>query len=424
MLRLKTRKPVAAMTSKKLKKIIEDDKNHLFQNYGNRLPVCFVRGKDSYLFDQDNRKYIDFFSGIAVSNLGYGHKELIAALRRQVGTLIHTSNWYFNREQNEAAKLITQLSFPGKTLFVNSGAEANEAAIKLARAYGISQQKNRHRIITFTNSFHGRTFGSMSATAQAKIHSGFGPLVPGFIYLPFGDIKQLSRELKRNRKVCAVMLELIQGEGGIHLADKKYVKELFQLCRKRDVLVIIDEVQTGIGRTGKAFGYQHYGVVPDIITLAKGLAGGMPVGAIHAKNYLVPSLGRGTHGTTFGGNHVTCAAVCAVLQELKKKSLLGNVNRVSDYLFKRLCILKEKTGFIKEVRGMGLHIGIELDRPGAALVTRALEMGLVINCTAERVIRIMPPLNISLKTVKEGMAIFEKIFLEELETSDNSKSKE
>ncbi len=400
------------MGSAKLKKIIAEDKNHLFQNYGDRLGVCFVRGRNSYLYDQDNKKYVDFFSGIAVTSLGYGNRAFTKALHRQVDSLIHTSNWFYNREQTEAARLLNEASFPGKTLFVNSGTEASEAAIKLARRYGLSQGKDHYQIITFNNSFHGRTYGGMSATAQKKIHDGFGPLVPGFIYLPGNDIKTFEKEIKKNRGVCAVMIELIQGEGGIQIADRGFVKEMFRLCNKNGILTIVDEVQTGIGRTGTMFAYQHFGVVPDIITLAKGLAGGVPVGAIHAKNFLPEFFPRGTHGTTFGGNHLACAAVAAVLKQVRGKSFLTNVNAVSAYFFDALNGLKKKTGFIKEVRGMGLHIGVELTMPGAALVPRALEMGLVINCTAEKVIRIMPPLNITLKTAREGMKILERLFME------------
>jgi acetylornithine/N-succinyldiaminopimelate aminotransferase len=404
---------ILIMSSKKLKRIINDDKNYLFQNYGDRQPVCFVRGEDCYLYDQDNKKYIDFFSGIAVSIIGYGNRAFTRAMHRQIDSLIHTSNHFYSREQNEAGKLLAEVSFPGKTLFVNSGTEASEAAIKLARRYGLSLGKERYHIITFTNSFHGRTFGGMTATAQKKIHEGFGPLVPGFKYLPFNDIKSFAKEMKKNKTVCAVMIELIQGEGGIQIADRDFVKEVFRICSKNNVLTIVDEVQTGLGRTGTMFCYQHYGVVPDIITMAKGLAGGVPVGAIHAKNFLPEFLPKGSHGSTFGGNHLACAGVASVLKQVKNMRFLDNVNAVSGYFFEALNELKKKVDFIKEVRGMGLHIGIELTRPGAALVTEALNRGLVINCTAERVIRIMPPLSISMKTARKGMKILERLFLDE-----------
>lgn len=401
------------MGSARLKKIISDDRAHLFQNYGDRLPVCFVRGDGAHLVDQDGRRYVDFFSGIAVSSLGYGHRDLVRAIRQQAGNLLHSSNWFYNREQNEAARLIAGASFPGKTLFVNSGTEANEAAIKLARRYGMNRNRNRYQIVSFTNSFHGRTYGGMSATAQKKIHDGFGPLVPGFRYLPFNDVTAFAKEAKKNRGLCAVMIEMVQGEGGIVIADREFVREVFRICAKNEILTIVDEVQTGIGRTGAMFAYQHYDVVPDIITMAKGLGGGVPVGALHAKNFLPEFLPRGTHGTTFGGNHLACAAAAAVLKQMGKKGFLDGVRRIGDFFFERLGELKKRHGFIRDVRGMGLHIGIEIDRPGADLVRRALEEGLVINCTAEKVIRIMPPLAITLKAARAGMEILERLFDEE-----------
>jgi acetylornithine/N-succinyldiaminopimelate aminotransferase len=401
------------MGSRKLNDIMSEDKKYLFQNYGDRLPVCFTRGKDCFLFDQDGKRYIDFFSGIAVSNLGYGNPLLRRSLHRQIDNLLHTSNWYYNKEQNEAAKLLAQLSFPGKTLFVNSGTEANEAAIKLARRYGIAHRKNRYEIVTFTNSFHGRTYGGMSATAQKKIHEGFGPLVPGFTYLPYNDAGKLRKTLRKNRNICAVMIELIQGEGGIVIADPAFVREIFDICGAKGILTIIDEVQTGIGRTGALFAFQQFNLSPDIITLAKGLGNGVPVGAIHAKDFLAAYLPRGSHGSTFGGNHLACAAVSAVLGQVGKKSFLANVNRVGGFFLDRLESFKRNVDFITEVRGMGLHIGIELTRPGADIVSRGLEKGLVINCTAERVIRIMPPLSITLETAGAGMKILESVFREQ-----------
>lgn len=400
------------MNSKRLQSIIKEDQAYLFQNYP-RLPVCFVRGDGCYLYDQDNKKYIDFFSGIAVTSLGHRNKALTRALHRQIDTLIHTSNWFYNREQNAAGRLIADLSFPGKTLFVNSGTEASEAAIKLARRYGTSQDEERYRIITFTNSFHGRTYGGMSATAQKKIHEGFGPLLPGFTYLPYNDTAAFAREMKRGKDVCAVMFELVQGEGGIVIADQSFVKEIFSICSKNNVLTIIDEVQTGVGRTGTLFAYQRYGVVPDIITLAKGLGGGIPVGAIHAKNFLAEYFPRGAHGTTFGGSHLVCAAVTAVLSQMKRPSFLTHVNRMGDMIKNHLGELSRRVDCIQDIRGLGLHIGVELTKPGAPLVSRALERGLIINCTAERVIRIMPPLTITASAVKAGMRILERVFLEE-----------
>jgi len=401
------------MKSRKLDAIRKDDNSYLFQNYGDRLPVCFVRGKGSHLFDQDNRRYVDFFAGIAVSSLGYGHGALSRALHGQVDRVLHSSNWFFNREQNEAGRLISSLTFPGKTLFTNSGTEANEGAIKLARRYGKAISENRYQIVSFSGSFHGRTYGAMSATGQEKIRKGFDPLVPGFIFLPFNDFEALRAETERNGNICAVMTELIQGEGGIRLADRDFIKKTEKLCREKGILLVIDEVQTGVGRTGKFCVYSHFNIQPDILTFAKGLGGGVPIGAIHADGKVAASLEKGSHGTTFGGNHLACAAASAVMKTIGKAGFMDQVAKKGDYIRKKIGAMRKNAPFITDIRGLGLHIGLELDRPGMPLVNRALEMGLVINCTAEKVLRIMPPLTIDMKTINEGLAILEKLFDEE-----------
>ncbi|MCU0821001.1 MAG: aspartate aminotransferase family protein [Spirochaetes bacterium] len=398
--------------SKKLQNIIDTDKQYLFQNYGDKLPVCFVSGEGPCLFDQDGKKYVDLFSGVAVANFGYSSKNLKKALQKQIDNIMHSSNHFYNKEQAEAGKWIAKLAFGGKTLFQNSGTEANEAAIKLARKYGQSISPEKYWIITFNGSFHGRTFGSMTATAQEKTHSGFGPIVPGFIYCPFNDINAFKAELEKNGNVCAILIEMIQGEGGINIADKAYVKELFDICAKNKILTIIDEVQTGFGRTGKMFAYEHYGIKPDVITLAKGLGCGMPVGAIHAKEDIAKFFTKGVHGTTFGGNHLACSAITAISKELSNGKILKNVNTVGKYIFRELQKIQKKTDIIKEIRGMGLHIGIELNRGGMDIVKSALKNGLVINCTVDKVLRIMPPLNITLKAAGEGMALLEKTIIE------------
>ena len=412
------------MAASKLTKIINDDKEFLFQNYGEKLQACFVKGDGSYLYDQDNKKYIDFLSGIAVSSLGYSSQVLHKAIHSQIDRgVLHTSNKFFNQEQIEAAKLISSTSFPGKSLFVNSGAEANEAAIKLARRYGLSINKKKFKIITFTGSFHGRTFGAMSATAQAKIHEGFGPIVPGFIYAPFNNVKAIRKLLKKDKHIAAVMLELIQGEGGINVADGDFVKEIFDTCNQKGILTIIDEIQTGVGRTGATYVYQHFNVTPDILTLAKGLGGGIPIGAMHSKNYLAEYLPAGAHGTTFGGNHLASAAVIAVLTEIKKNTFISNVNALSEHFFERLKKIKQRTGYIKSIRGLGLHIGIELPEDGNKFVDEALSEKLIINCTMGNVIRLMPPLNISMSAVDEGMNILEKLILKYGEIYENTQNK-
>ncbi|TAL32994.1 MAG: aspartate aminotransferase family protein [Spirochaetes bacterium] len=403
------------MTSRKLQAIIDEDREYLFQNYGDRLPVCFVRGEGAYLYDQDDRRYLDFFCGIAVTSLGHGLPAFSKKLHAQLGRIIHTSNWFYNREQAAAARLVSTLAFKGRTLFVNSGTEANEAAIKLARRYGQETSPEKYEIISFEGSFHGRTFGGMSATAQEKIRKGFGPIVPGFKYLPFNDTAALEKELSGNPRVCAVITELVQGEGGIRIADTRFVKSMIASCKRHGAISIIDEVQTGVGRTGTAFAYQHYGVTPDVITLAKGLGGGIPVGALHARGELMRLFEKGAHGTTFGGNHFACAAVEAVLKELAKPAMLKKVRASGEYIMKRMNDMAARYPVIREVRGLGLHIGVELAVPGAALVKKALERGLVINCTADRVIRIMPPLTIGRKAIDEGLVILEKLLSGEVE---------
>ena len=400
------------MASSKLKKIIEDDSKFLYQNYGKRQEVCFVKGKGSLLYDQDNKEYIDLFTGIAVSTLGHNHPAINTILRKQSEMILHSSNNYYNKEQIENAKLISELAFPGKTLFVNSGTEANEAAIKLARKYGLEQNKNKIEILSFYNSFHGRTFGSMTATGQKKIHDGFGPLPKGFTHLPFNDIKAFKKAVKKG-KTAAVITELIQAEGGVIPAQKAFITELFDICQKYDILTIVDEVQTGIGRTGLPFAFQHYEIIPDIITLAKALGGGLPLGAMHTKNFLLPYFPKGVHGTTFGGNHLSCALASAILSELKKSSFIKEIDKTSNYIFERLNDIRSKTNIIQDIRGLGLLIGIEINADAITIVKKALESGLIINCTSEKVIRLAPALNIKMKELKAGIDILEKIILGE-----------
>lgn len=400
------------MASKKLQSIIKEDEKYLFQNYGRRKNVCFVKGKGSLLYDQDGKEYIDLFAGVAVCALGYGHKAHIAAIKKQAETLIHSSNHFYNKEQSEAGRLIAELSFAGKTLFGNSGTEANEAAIKLARKFGLARSKRKYEIISFVNSFHGRTYGSMTATGQAKIHDGFGPLPAGFTYLPFNNIKEFAKAMRKSGQIAAVMIELVQGEGGVTPAEADFTAELAAICKKNDVLLIIDEIQTGAGRTGKAFAYQHYGIEPDIITIAKGLGGGIPIGAMHARDYLNEYLPAGSHGTTFGGNHFACAAACAVLRELQKPTFLKTAAKTGELMMNALSAGAEKLGYSKP-RGLGMLIGQELPYPASHIVDKALERGVVINCTAGNVIRIAPPLNIPYALALKGIKIIEEIFAEE-----------
>lgn len=381
------------------------DRQYLFQNFGNRQNVCFTRGKGSVLFDTAGRRYIDFLSGIAVCSFGHADEEFVHDLTEQMGRIMQSSNHYFNREQALAAQDLSTLAFPGRTLFVNSGTEANEAAIKLTRRYGLSKNERRFRIATFNGSFHGRTFASMTATGQKKIHEGFGPLVPGFCYHQYNSLDGIRKEAESG-ELAGVIFELIQGEGGVIPADRGFVHELRALCTEQDIVLIVDEIQTGIGRTGHAFAFQHYGIEPDMVTLAKGLGGGFPVGALHAAEKFNEHLPAGSHGTTFGGNHLAMAAVRSVLKRLTP-SLMEHVNATSALLFNRINTLKEQDARIRAVRGIGVNIGIELSFPAAGLVKAALEAGLVINATAGNVIRFLPALNITRDEAEEGLAIFE-----------------
>lgn len=393
--------------SSELDTIRDDDNQFLFQNYGERLPVAFTRGEKALLFDQDNREYVDFFSGIAVSNLGYNDPDFTTALHAQVDSLIHSSNWFLNREQNEAARLISELTFPGKTLFLNSGTEANEAAIKLARRYGLAQSEEKFRIFSFKGSFHGRTLGSMTATGQEKVYAGFGPLPEGFTHLPFNDEKALQEISATGDTAAALFIELIQGEGGIRIADKGFVQELKALCDEKDILFVADEIQTGAGRTGKAFAYQHFDITPDIITMAKGLAGGIPIGALHARDTVAAHFTPGSHGTTFGGNHLACAGATVVLKKLQEKNFLTGVEERGAYIMESLKKMRKTYSTIKDVRGVGMHIGFEVDLPCMDIVRRSLEAGLVLNCTAGSVLRIMPPLIIDTETIDRGLELLE-----------------
>lgn len=388
--------------------IIKNDKNYLFQNYGDRLPVEFVKGNDVFLYDEEGKEYLDFLSGISVSNLGYNNPRIQTAMHAQLDSIIHTSNWFHNSNQISVAKLISESAFAGKTLFVNTGTEANEAAIKLARKYGLAKDPERYYIITFEKSFHGRTFGSMSATANPKINTGFGPIVPGFIHVPFNDIVAFNKAISEY-KVCAVMTELVQGEGGINLIDKNFLNDVIASCKKHDIILIADEVQTALGRTGAMYVHQHFGIKPDILTLAKGLGNGIPCGALHAKDELAQYLPAGAHGTTFGGNHLAMRAAEEVLTILMEPGFLENVQKLSQTAFNALDEIRKSNPLIKDIRGVGLHIGVELDvESGFEYVKKGLDKGIVLNCTAGNVIRLMPPVTISEENLLKGIALFKE----------------
>lgn len=374
-----------------------------------RIPVCLVKGKGSRVWDLEGREYIDFFPGWGVSGLGHCHPAVGYAVKNQLRKIVHISNNYLNLKQAELAREISRNSFPAKCFFSNSGAEAVEAAIKFARRYG--QESGRFEIITVKRSFHGRTYAALTATGQDKVHQGFGPLLPGFSYGEFNDLDSVACLI--TPQTVAILVEPIQGEGGIHVASLKFLRGLRELCDKKDLLLILDEVQTGMGRTGMMFAYQHYGIEPDLMTLAKSLGNGVPIGAlvVHSKikqEVLTP----GTHASTYGGNPLVCAAALAVFKTIRKGKLIQNAERLGAFLGVRLGEFKSKFPAIREIRGIGLMHGVELDRPGQPHVDRAREKGLLINCTQEKVLRIMPALTISKGWLERGLAILEKVFVE------------
>lgn len=359
-----------------------------------RQPLSIVRGRGARVYDLEGREYIDFVGGIAVNLLGHGHPDLILAIQKQLMHLIHASNLYFTEPQVNLAQMLVDHSFADKVFFCNSGAEANEAAIKLARRYAHGKYgPDRYEIITMTNSFHGRTMATLTATGQEKVQKGFEPLVPGFSYVPFNDLAALEAAI--SDRTAAVLLEPIQAEGGVHVADRTYLKGVRELCRRRDVLLMFDEVQTGMGRTGTLFAYEQMQVEPDVMTLAKGLGGGVPIGACLARNDVAQAFVPGAHASTFGGNPLACAAGLAVLRVLLEGKVLDQSRRMGEYLRKGLEGCKERRRLVREVRGLGLLQGMEVDCDARAVVSDCLARGLLINCTNERVLRFVPPLIIS-----------------------------
>ena len=379
--------------------IIELYNQYVIANY-KRLPRVAVRGQGPYLWDADGKRYIDLFAGWAVTAVGHCHPRLVEAIAKQAAKLIYMPNTWHTEPQARLAEWIATTGFGGKTFFCNSGAEAVEAAIKLAR---IHVGKGRYKIITFENSFHGRTFAAITATAQPKYQEGFRPLVPGFMYAPLNDLAAVERLV--DEETCAILVEPIQGEGGINLCDHEWLRALRELCDQRGMMLVFDEVQTGVGRCGTWWGYQTSGVVPDMMTMAKQLGGGTAIGALCARPEVAASLVPGTHASTFGGNPLAAAAGCAVFEIIRDENLLENAQRMGAYLRQRLLELKQETPLITEVRGEGLMIGAELASGGADLVGRCLDRGLYVNCTHDTVLRLMPPLNVTREVLDEALAI-------------------
>lgn len=385
--------------------LIERSKSVIANTYS-RFPIVFERGDGCTLWDSGGRAYTDFVAGIAVCNLGHCYPVLNGAISKQMVNLIHVSNLYYTEPQVELAEILVSHSFADKVFLCNSGAEANEAAIKLARKYS----QPRYKIITMEGSFHGRTLATLSATGQRKFQQGFEPMLSGFKYVPFNNIKAVRDGI--DSETCAVMLEPIQGEGGVNLPSDSYLKEIRELCYEHDLLLIFDEVQVGVGRTGKLFAYEHYDVEPDIMTLAKALANGLPIGAMLARDEVAKSFTPGSHASTFGGNCLCAAAALSCIRTVVQGEILIHCRKMGDYLIHRLMQLKQEYPFIKDVRGKGLMIGMELDFPGQTVVDRCMEEGILINCTKENVLRFLPPLVITQKEIDYLIDILNKIFSE------------
>ncbi len=366
----------------------------IMPTYG-RLDVAFVKGEGCWVTDENGKRYLDALGGIAVNVLGHAHPAVAKTISEQAATLVHTSNLYRIPAQEALAKKLAQVSGMTNMFFGNSGAEANECAIKIARMYGHKRNVENPCVIVAEAAFHGRTLATLTATGNRKVQAGFEPLVKGFVRVPFNDVDAIKRVAEQNKEIVAVMVEPIQGEGGIHIPDDDYLKKLRDLCDTNEWLLILDEIQTGNGRTGTFFYYQQTGILPDVVTLAKGLGNGVPIGVCLASGPAANVLGAGNHGSTFGGNPFCCAVGLTVVNEIIEKNLAARATELGERMMNRF---RERLGHlnnVKAIRGKGLMIGIELDSPCGDLVGKALEKGLLINVTAERVIRLLPPLTIS-----------------------------
>ena len=378
----------------------------VMNTYG-RQPLVLVKGEGCRVWDDQGREYLDLVAGLAVCNLGHAHPQVARAAAAQLAQLVHVSNLYYSTPMVELAELLVRLSFADRVFFANSGAEVNEGAIKLVRRYSRERfGPGRHRIICTENSFHGRTLGALSATGQSKFWQGFEPLLEGFLFVPFNDLKALAAAV--DDSVCAVLLEPIQGEGGVCLPDADYLMGVRRLCAEKRLLLVLDEIQTGLGRTGRLFAHEHFGIQPDVMTLAKALAGGLPMGALLATVEVAGAFVPGTHASTFGGGPVIAAAATTAVTLLSDEKLLAAVRAKGDYLQKAL--LKLQAGFpvIRQVRGLGLMWGLELAREGTPLVAACRERGVLVNCTQGNVIRLLPPLIVSTEELNRGLQVLEE----------------
>lgn len=384
-----------------VKKFFDESSRYIMNTY-TRYPVVLRKGRGMKVWSSDGKEYLDFVGGVAVNILGHCHPRVVVAIQKQAQRLIHVSNYYYIEPQIKLAKLLVEHSFADKVFFCNSGAEAIEAAIKLARKYAKEQvHPNRFEIIAAKNSFHGRTLAAITASGQEKYQKGFEPLVPGFKHVPFNDIQAMREAI--TEETCAILLEPIQGEGGVRVADPNYLKEVRDLCNEQNILLILDEVQTGMGRTGKLFAHEHFGITPDIMAIAKGLGGGVPIGAMLATDKVASGFQPGNHASTFGGNPLVCAAGVATLETILEDGfILDQCNRMSAYFIERLELLRTKfPALVKEVRGRGLLLGMELTTEGDPIVRACLEKGFLINCAAGTVLRFIPPLIVQRKDIDQ-----------------------
>jgi predicted acetylornithine/succinylornithine family transaminase len=392
------------------KKIMDESNKYLMNTY-KRCPIVLRKGRGLKVWNSDGKEYLDFVGGIAVNCLGHCHPKVVIAIQKQAQRLLHVSNLFYIEPQVKLAKLLISLSCADKVFFCNSGAEATEAAVKLARKYAKDHTAlDKYEIISAFGAFHGRTLAALSATGQEKFQKGFEPLVPGFKHVPFNDAHALEKAISKN--TCAVILEPIQGEIGVRMPEKDYLKEVRRICDRYGLLLIFDEVQTGIGRTGKFFAYEHFHVEPDILTLAKGLGGGVAIGAMMAKEQIAASFQPGSHATTFGGNPLACAAAIATIETILEDGIiLENCLRMGNYLIKKLRALrKDFPSLIADVRGMGLMIGMELTTHGEPFVHACSERGVLINCTAGNVLRFIPPLTVLEKDINYLVEVLEDVF--------------
>lgn len=387
-----------------------EEKN--FINVFKRLPIYLEKGKDEFLWDINGKKYIDFLSGISVCNLGHSNEKVLNDIKKQLDKLIHSSNLFYTEPQlilaeklNNLFKKANKENIESKVFFANSGAEANECAIKIARKYG--NKNNKYEIITLQKSFHGRTMATLSATGQEHFQTSFTPILEGFRYAKMNDFDSIINNY--NEKTVAIMLELIQGEGGVIKADYDFIKKIEAFCKEKNLLFIIDEIQTGMARTGKFFAFEHFDISPDIVTMAKSLGGGIPLGAVLAKNEIGKVLQYGDHGSTFGGNILACTAGISIIDQLSDEMFL-EINKKSKYFFEKLEFLKSKYSFIKEIRGLGLMIGLELDKEIENLVLKGLEKGVIINTPQKNIIRFLPPLNIKYSSIDFLIKVLDEIF--------------